>query len=264
MRLLTLNTHSLMESDYPSKIEELADAIKQYKPSIIALQEVMQPKEAKRAEISSDFVSVGQIPLKEGNYLIFLYNELIKRNLQYQYIWLGIKRAYDIFDEGVAILTLTPVSRTKAITLSQIDNYDDWKTRKALGVEVGNSWYFSVHLGFWDDYGVFQKTEILSLKKSTENMNKLWLLGDFNAPADERNKGYDMLTRYWHDSYFLAKNKDNGNTVKGKIDGWDDKDDKRIDFIFTNEMVDVQSSQTIFNGTHRKIISDHYGILLTI
>ena len=109
-----------------------------------------------------------------------------------------------------------------------------------------------------------QENEILALKRGTEAKENLWLMGDFNSPANEREKGYDMLTKYWYDSYLLALDKDDGLTVCGKIDGWKDSFGKRIDYIFTNRKQMIKSSQIIFNGDHKGIVSDHYGILLTI
>lgn len=68
MKLLTLNTHSIIDKDYERKIEVLAKAILRYKPDVIALQEVMQKSNGK--EIRNDKIKVaGEIPLKNGNFL---------------------------------------------------------------------------------------------------------------------------------------------------------------------------------------------------
>ena len=42
IKLLTLNTHSLIENNYKTKLKIFTDAILQEKPDIIALQEVNQ------------------------------------------------------------------------------------------------------------------------------------------------------------------------------------------------------------------------------
>ena len=87
-------------------------------------------------------------------------------------------------------------------------------------------------------------------------------MGDFNSAANVRNEGFDYICSKGHyDTYILAEEKDNGVTVKGKIKGWDDnKHDLRIDYVFTNKRLPVKKSTTIFNGTHKPIISDHFGL----
>ena len=50
MKLLTLNTHSLQEENYPQKLEQFVETICQEKPDIIALQEVNQSINAPIAE----------------------------------------------------------------------------------------------------------------------------------------------------------------------------------------------------------------------
>ena len=45
MKLLTLNTHSLVEENYSEKLSIFVKAVAEIKPDIIALQEVNQPKD---------------------------------------------------------------------------------------------------------------------------------------------------------------------------------------------------------------------------
>ena len=64
-----------------------------------------------------------------------------------------------------------------------------------------------------------------------------------------------------HDTYTLAEEKDAGITVQGKITGWsDNKQDLRIDLILSTEPFKVQSSKVIFNGEHKPLVSDHFGV----
>lgn len=45
---------------------------------------------------------------------------------------------------------------------------------------------------------------------------------DFNNNIDVSNEGYNYILKYnLLDTYLLAKNKDSGVTIEGKIDGWD-------------------------------------------
>lgn len=47
MKIMTLNTHSLAEPEYESKLAAFAGSLVQIKPDIIALQEVNQSRSAR-------------------------------------------------------------------------------------------------------------------------------------------------------------------------------------------------------------------------
>ena len=70
MKLLTLNTHSLMEKEYEKKLGVFVDAIKKHLPSVICLQEVMQ--HINSIDSKEECMCVGDIPLKEGNHALNL------------------------------------------------------------------------------------------------------------------------------------------------------------------------------------------------
>ena len=93
-------------------------------------------------------------------------------------------------------------------------------------------------------------------------------MGDFNSDAYEKGKGYDLaLSMGLNDTYNSALLKDSGATANKSIDGWkngDFDDDMRIDYIFSKEKENIESSYVIFNGENEEIISDHYGIIVTV
>lgn len=261
MKLLTLNTHSLIERNYIKKLNFFADAVVKHKIDVIALQEVMQPINGENAKFSC--VNVGAIPLKEGNHALNVVKALLERGEKYNFVWLGFKKSYDSFDEGLAILTKSSVEKAKAILLTPFDEYDNWKTRKALGVKHGNEWFYSIHMGWWDSFAY----EFKQLHASLSKKEKYWLMGDFNSIASERDRGYDLIVNSGlFDTYTLAKNKDSGFTANTKIDGWNKKSDEkiRIDYIFTTEKTEIESSFVIFNGSNEEIVSDHFGILVKV
>ena len=69
----------------------------------------------------------------------------------------------------------------------------------------------------------------------------------------------------WQDTYLLAREKDDGITVPGTIDGWKEIDEgMRIDYIFSKESMEVLSSQVVFNGKKEVVISDHFGVMIQI
>lgn len=247
-----------MEKDYEIKLKILSSAILKHGFDVIALQEIMQPIEAKTAKIPH--INCGKVPLKQGNHALNIVNELNASGGKFNLAWIGFKRSYGRFDEGLAIITPHEISVAEGVTLSLIDDYENWKTRKALGVKIFGKWFYSVHFGWWDSFS----RELESLTMATQNKKSVWLLGDFNAVASERNKGYDlMLSSGWHDTYVTALNKDDGITANTLIDGWNGENKEiRIDYIFTNESAKIESSFVIFNGKNEPIISDHYGIFV--
>ena len=259
MKLLTLNTHSLKEKSYDKKLNTLVNAIIKHKIDVVALQEVMQPIN----EVASKYphANCGNIPLKRGNHALNVAKALEEKGEKYNLVWVGFKRSYDIFDEGLAILTPHAVEDVKVITLTSFDNYHDWKTRKSLGAKIKGEWFYSVHMGWWDSF----ECEFGSLLGGIENDKRAWLMGDFNSVASERDKGYDLvIASGLYDTYTLAVNKDSGITAHVGIDGWEGEEKEiRIDYIFVNKKTKIESSLVIFNGTNEDIVSDHFGILLT-
>ena len=91
-------------------------------------------------------------------------------------------------------------------------------------------------------------------------------MGDFNNNANVRNEGYDyLISKGLKDTFTLADTKDSGVTVKGKIDGWEkNKIDMRLDIIFANKEISVKNSSVVFNGENGDVVSDHYGVEVTI
>ncbi len=249
MKLLTLNTHSIIEPDYENKLYLFIDGVLRIKPHIIALQEVNQ-----------------SINNPSDNHLKRCSEILSKNGLRYFSEWLPIKCGFELFDEGIGILSLFPIEEKKAILLSENDDYNDWRTRKALGVKVGNDWFYSVHFSWWSDDSDGFKKEWDRFENNIDKNCAVWALGDFNCPSCCKNEGYDyVMSRGWLDSYALAKQRDDGFTISGEIAGWSGNAfKKRIDYIMTNRKCDILSSEVIFNGRNEQVVSDHFGILVNI
>ena len=96
MKLLTLNCHSWQEENQVEKIKYLAEVIKEKQYDVIALQEVSQSIDAKL---------VNSI-IKEDNFAKLLIDELNKLDeYKYNFIWDYSHIGYDIYEEGLAILT---------------------------------------------------------------------------------------------------------------------------------------------------------------
>ena len=263
MKLLTINTHSLVEKDYEKKCEYFIDVILRQKPDIIAMQEVNQSKWARTVDNSC---FSGDLPIKSDNHALKVCKMLKEENMNYHFNWLGIKNGYKIFDEGLSILSLNQIDKTDALLLSKTDDYNNWKTRKAQIAKIGDKIIANVHMGWWTDDEEPFLDQFEKLNKLLYNRNEdIFLMGDFNSPSDEKNTGYDkVLSSGWYDTYTLAEHKDDGFTVTSKIDGWKNSKEKRIDYIFTNKKIPIKSSKVIFDGKNEKIISDHFGVVIEI
>ena len=176
---------------------------------------------------------------------------------------------YDIYDEGAAVFSRAPITDAENLLLSQINDYNNWKTRRTLGVCAGDVWYYTVHLGWWKDEVEPFAPQWEKLSKAAGAKKTAFLLGDFNSEADVRGEGYDLvLGSGWQDTYRLAQQRDAGYTVVEAIDGWRDAPDaaakKRIDQIWCSKAVAVKSSRVVFGGLQEPQVSDHAGVMIEL
>ncbi|MBQ7835599.1 MAG: endonuclease/exonuclease/phosphatase family protein [Ruminiclostridium sp.] len=272
MKIMTLNTHSLIEGNYSEKLRIFVDAVAVEKPEIIALQEVNQTISAALAgnSIKGYFPCSDSVVIKADNHVYRAAEMLSEKGVDYYWTWLPLKKGYDIFEEGIAVMSRSNILEAAIIPVSKADDYNNWKTRKLLGIRtkaLPDEWFFSAHYGWWNDCDDPFRDQWLKTMYSMKKYENAWLMGDFNNPAEIRGEGYDMVEScFWHDSFRLADKKDDGITVSGEIDGWrgenNCKNGMRIDHIWSRKKTIVTSSQVIFNGKNYPVISDHYGVII--
>ncbi len=196
--MLTLNTHSLIEQNYEEKLVYFVNAIVKYEPDIIALQEVNQTSD--ESSLSDKFLKgytqcQSAVPLKKDNHAYRVVKLLLEKNINYYWTWLPIKNGYDKYDEGLAILSKKEILETDTVLVSCINDYNNWKTRKILGIYSGDEWFYSVHLGWWDDKSDPFSDQWSRLSKRLTGKENVWLMGDFNNCAEIRNEGYDLIKK---------------------------------------------------------------------
>ncbi len=261
MRLLTLNCHSWQEEDQIEKIRYLAETISQGGYDVVALQEVSQHKDS---EIIYDNI-------REDNFAHLLVEELRKLGSNYNFIWDFSHYGYDVWEEGVALLSKHSIEDIESFYISNSDSIHNWKSRKIVGgrveVEEESIAFYTCHTGWWSDEDEPFEHQGRELHKRLRDLNtRAFFMGDFNNDARVRGEGYDFLVqKKFIDTFTLAKSKDEGHTVLGDIAGWEgDSSHKRLDMIFTNRITDVKSSRVIFNGENKEIISDHFGVEVTL
>ena len=283
MKLMTLNTHSLVESSYEEKKEKFIETLIAEQPDVVALQEVNQTASA--GEIP-DVMLAGYkrcmdfgLPVREDNHAKEVVEALREKGVYYYWTWLSAKIGYGKYDEGMALLSKKPIARVQQFLTSKTDDYENWKTRRILGIqpEGSSDWFFTVHMGWWNDeeepfvdqWKCIQET----LKDPKYREGTIWLMGDFNSQDDVRGEGYDLVLKSgWKDTYLLAEEKDDGITVAEEIDGWREadgrskaaKNEKRLDYIFCNTQEEVRTSNVICNGKNAPVVSDHYGVVITV
>lgn len=256
MKLLTLNCHSWQEENQIEKIRYIAKVIDEIDYDVIAFQEVNQ-------RISSEIIYKN---IKKDNFCYILLQELNKlNNYKYDFYWDISHIGYDIYEEGLCIMTKLPIIKTDSFIVSNRRDINFWKTRKVVKLDTiykqRNISFLCCHLGWWDDCDesfINQANNVIEISKNEELM---FVMGDFNNNANTKNEGYDYLSNELIDTYTLAKKKDSGITVNGKIEGWEEnKKDLRLDMIFVNKEIEVEKSKVIFNDINKNIVSDHYGV----
>ncbi len=272
LRLLTLNTHSLMESDYDRKLTAFADAAAELCPDVIALQEVNQrlaAPECPEARLPGYRPAAAATIVREDNHALRAVRLLAQRGADYHWTWLPVKCGYGRFEEGLALLSRSPILETDECLVSRSAESSNWKTRRLLGIRTQaapDAWFYSVHYGWWNDAeepfsGQWHRTQTHLADRGT-----VWLMGDFNCPASVRGEGYDLITRMgWHDGYRLAEARIGCNTASSEIDGWKGTAGDggiRIDQLWCSRPVRVTGCEVVFDGVRWPMVSDHCGVLL--
>lgn len=257
MKLLTLNCHSWQEENQLEKIRYLAQTIKEKSYDVIAFQEVSQSIDAESISDS----------LKKDNYGRVVLDELKKLGvLNYELIWDFSHLGYEEYEEGLAILTKHPISKTDSFFITQSQDTNHWKTRKIVGTTIIYEdkplSFYSCHLGWWNDEEEPYQDQVDALWERVQREERFFLMGDFNSPAHVENEGYQyLLSKGLYDTYELAEEKDSGTTVMGKIAGWrENNQGLRIDYIFASEKLSIKQSNILFNGLNGPVISDHFGL----
>lgn len=276
MKLLTLNTHSLLEENYQQKREQFIETILKEQPDIIAMQEVNQRRDANLVPLKglTNFAGCSceyeKVEVREDNHALQTALSLCNAGLAYSWTWIPAKIGYEVYDEGLAVFCRKEILKVDSFFISKCRDYHNWKTRKVLGIQTENKeWFYTVHMGWWKDEEEPFELQWDCLNHALQTKKKettVWLLGDFNSPAEFRGQGYDyIINSGWFDTYQLAVQKDHGITVEGSIDGWhslEKLEGMRIDHIFCNKSKKIKSSNVLFDGRKEPKISDHFGVLI--
>lgn len=268
LRLLTLNIHGEPGGRDKKTLSELLRFILRERPDVVALQEVCQTREAPLLTYRPIGYSAAEpgASLREDLFVLHLTRMLCERGERYTWSYLPIKLGYGKYDEGVALLSREPMRDLTALTVSKRDDDLDFRTRRLLGARIGRDFFYSVHFGRFDDpiEPFFDQWQRALLGFRRHGGGRIWLLGDFNAPAEDGGGGYDLVRKSGFFDAWQLPNDGHGATAVGGIDGWGDKGRRgiRIDQIWSSAPLCHGSARRVFDGRDGEVVSDHFGILI--
>ena len=162
MKLISLNTHSLIEKEWKKKCRMFSDAVSNHHADIVAMQEVNQTHDAEPFD-EDKLKHTGYIPCKkeivirQDNYMLEFVNHWKRLNpgKECNWTWLPMKLGYSKYDEGLAIFSIHPIIEIKIGYFTAQTDYNNWRTRMILGALIdGNGeqqWFYSVHAGWWKE-----------------------------------------------------------------------------------------------------------------
>ena len=202
MKIMTLNTHSLVEKNYAEKLQQFVHGVLEEMPDVIALQEVNQTIAAPLADevlLTGYVPAQTAVPVRADNHAANAARLLREAGVPCSWTYLPIKVGYGKYDEGLAMLVLERrISHVESFLISRADDYANWKTRKVLGMQVEGltDWFYTVHMGWWEDEQepFLAQWKVLNAFVTTKPRHApVWLMGDFNSPAEVRCEGYDKI-----------------------------------------------------------------------
>ena len=272
MKLLTLNTHSLIEGQGAAQASVLSEAILCERFDVIALQEVNQHRDAAALAASAlrRFTRCSEtIPVREGNFAYEVIRLLERAGAHYHWCYLPVKIGYGRYDEGLAFLCRAPIASVECACLSLRHDYTDWKTRRMLAVrcEGSEDWFLNLHLGWWEDPEEPFVAQWVRLIPHLSEKERYWLMGDLNNPAEVRGEGYDLLRDSGlFDAFERAQMRIGRGTARAGIDGWHGREVPcewlRIDQIWSSRDARILECRTLFDGERYPRISDHFGVFV--
>lgn len=252
MKLLTLNLHCFAEENIVENQNSIVDFIIERNIDVCFFQEVAQHFEHKQKEKR----------IKEDNYVLIIKEKLKQKGHTYYMHYDYSKRGYGIYDEGLAILSKTPITNSDSYYVSNKVDYNDWKTRMNVSCETSYNnkviSLTSVHFGWSDEVEQFEDQFDITLEKLKEDQIHL-IAGDFNI--SEGSKEYDHVVQSGLvDLYYNGEEKYYNDVTH--IDYIDVKNEAhRIDYVFSNMKLNTMKREIVFKKNR---VSDHFGVYLEI
>ncbi|MCX6304484.1 MAG: endonuclease/exonuclease/phosphatase family protein [Bacteroidetes bacterium] len=271
--ILTLNLHTYQETEQNKKINMITDVIGRMDVDFISFQECAQYK---NAVISSGIIRANNMALVISDKISEKYHA------NYHFVWNWSHYGWDIWEEGVAVMTKYPVIQSQDRYISSDTNKGSITSRKVIFASCqspgGLFNIFSAHT-HWrttvsDEEQNRQVSRIKSMVAEKDSLvpGAVSIVGgDFNGnPTSDYpwSEGYNTMVRSgdFSDSFleiYPGANQKPAqstyNTIGGSLPG-------RIDYIFVkkNPRLRVVDSQIIFTGDVVGNVSDHFGVLTKV
>ena len=284
--ILTLNLHTYQEIKDNNKEKEsyknagqndkfniITKLINDLDIDLIAFQECAQHKDE---QILEDKIRIDN--------MAYIITKKLKEDYQkdYYYTWDWAHYGWDVWEEGIAVVSKYPITKSESIWISTSTGTTNLVSRKGIFGEsefpnIGKIHFFSTHTHWMaSDTDTEHQKQITNIKnfviqKEDETTDLSILCGDFNCKptdVDPWIKSYNKIVENgdFVDTFLSANPTANNmpqqsifDTIKGAYPG-------RIDYILMkkNDNFDVIDSKIIFTPTILGSVSDHYGVITKI
>lgn len=256
MKLLTLNLHLWHELDQINKLKKIANFIQENDVDICFFQEA--------AQLESNEIIIENIKKDNNAYLIksFLDKEYY---LYFEYK----KNGYEVYNEGLAILSKYPLINKDWFYISKIRNPKDWHTRIIVKASINYNNeiidLYSSHIG-WDEGIERYFDQIDEYMKNINQKNKFILAGDFNCMYNSIQYKYILskgltsiiekvnIDPYLNPTFHFKLDFPSNETIKNS----------HIDYFFTNDKDIKVNDYNIYFNEDDNLVSDHHLVVVDI
>lgn len=256
MKLLTLNLHLWHELDQINKLKKIANFIQENDVDICFFQEA--------AQLESNEIIIENIKKDNNAYLIksFLDKEYY---LYFEYK----KNGYEVYNEGLAILSKYPLINKDWFYISKIRNPKDWHTRIIVKASINYNNeiidLYSSHIG-WDEGIERYFDQIDEYMKNINQKNKFILAGDFNCMYNSIQYKYILskgltsiiekvnIDPYLNPTFHFKLDFPSNETIKNS----------HIDYFFTNDKNIKVNDYNIYFNEDDNLVSDHHLVVVDI
>lgn len=271
--ILTLNLHTYQETQQNEKFNLITDVIGKMDVDFIAFQECAQNK--------STAISSGII--RNDNMALVISDRLkAKYNKDYNFAWNWAHYGWNVWEEGVAVLSRYPLVDSEDRYISSGTGTANITSRKVIygsyQVPGGRFNLFSAHT-HWrtsltdeEQNNQVKKIQLMVSEKEAAAPGVVsFVCGDFNGnPTSDYpwSEGYNTMMKddVYSDTFRAVYPEANTKpaqskyyTVGGELPG-------RIDYIFAKKdpRINVIDSQIIFTSSIVGNVSDHFGVLTKV
>jgi len=236
-------------SPWTERHNAIASQIKRFDVDIVGMQEVLDHQ---RTQLLTDLPGYSSVGVgrddgqKAGEYSPIFYKE----------------ERFQLLTSGTFWLSPTPDVPSKGwdAALNRICTYAQFLDRQAKDT----FWVYNTHFDHVGEEARKRSAALILQQVETSGFKHqaVILCGDFNLNDDHPTISY--LQNHWRDALLQAVD------VKSKMNRTFNNFDlaneatKRIDYIFTNEMVDIVLFETIVEKFGVSYPSDHFPILTTL